>query len=215
MGHDSLRQNIQMIEQQIIARGVSDKRVLNAMAAIDRRLFVPDEHAAAAYEDHPLPLMPGATVSQPYIVGLMTELLNVQPTDKVLEVGTGSGYQAAVLGALSKEVWSVEFQIELVTYSIMKLEAAGVKNVFVVQGNGWQGLEAQAPFDRILVTAAPTTMPQALIDQLAPGGRMIVPVGSGPVQELEIVKKDETGNVATERHSSVKFVPLVHPDDTT
>jgi len=204
--------NSQMIDTQISARGVSNARVLEAMRQTDRAVFVPPDQQEFAYEDRPIPLMPGATVSQPFIVALMTEMLNVDPSHKVLEVGTGSGYQAAVLARLASEVYGVEVLPELVDYARERFQVLGLTNVRVELRDGWGGLPEEAPYDRIIVTAAPGDIPQALVDQLKPGGRMVIPVGAGRLQELEIVDKTATGQVIRNTHSAVQFVPLVHPE---
>jgi protein-L-isoaspartate(D-aspartate) O-methyltransferase len=202
--------NSRMIRQQITARGITNPQIISAMKETDRRIFVPDELAASAYEDHPVTLMPGATVSQPFIVALMTDLLALGPHHKVLEIGTGSGYQAAVLSRIAREVWSVEMQEPLVGYARERLNRAGAANVHVIHGDGWNGYPEAAPYDRIIVTAAPEHVPEALIAQLAPGGRMVMPVGAGELQELEILRKNPSGDIERATHSPVKFVPLIH-----
>lgn len=203
--------NESMIQTQIVGRGISTPAVLDALRQTDRKDFAPDAEQAHAYEDRPLALMPGSTVSQPYIVALMTDLLRVAPHHRVLEIGTGSGYQAAVLSRMAQEVYTVEMQPELVEYARVRLRNTGRNNVMVVEGDGWKGYAAAAPYDRILVTAAPESVPQALVDQLAPGGRMIAPIGGSTVQELEIFEKSATGILSRTGHSNVQFVPLINP----
>lgn len=210
--HEQPLNNDEMIERQIVARGITTPVVLEAFRATDRCHFAPDAESALTYQDRPIPLMPGATVSQPYIVALMTDLLRVGPDHRVLEIGTGSGYQAGVLSRLAREVYGVELQPELVEFARVRLRRAGCDNVMIIQGNGWNGYEAAAPYDRVIVTAAPETLPQSLIDQLVPGGRMVVPVGAGSVQSLEIIEKSMTGDISRTRHSGVQFVPLVDGD---
>ena len=202
-----------MIRAQITPRGLTDDRINQAMRATDRRLFVPEGQEEFAYEDRPLPLCPGATVSQPYIVAVMTELLNPQPAEKILEVGTGSGYQAAILSLLCKEVYSIEVQPELVEYARARLDRVGRQNVTVVTGDGWNGLPDYAPFDGIIVTAAPATIPEKLSAQLKPGGRMVIPTGKAPQQNLQVLRKSLTGDITVEEHSPVQFVPMIHAPD--
>ena len=202
--------NNDMIRDQIEARGVSSLRVLTAMRSIDRARFVPDEWLTEAYADKPLPLADMATISQPYIVGLMTELLDPQPTHRVLEIGCGSGYQTAVLAALSSHVYSLEILPLLADLARFRLREFGVQNVTVIQRSGWDGLPEEAPFDRILVTAAPEAMPTKLLDQLVVGGRMIVPVGAGEQQELLRVDKVAQDKFEERTIAPVRFVPMVH-----
>lgn len=200
-----------MIRRQIISRGICNRRVIMALEETDRILFVPEEMTESAYKDQPVPLMPGATVSQPYIVALMSDLLDIHPAHKVLEIGTGSGYQSAVLSRLALEVWSVEMQEPLVYYARERLDCAGVVNAHVVHGDGWEGYPDAAPYDRIIVTAAPDLVPPKLLEQLRPGGRMIIPTGGGLLQDLEIIEKNQLGELQRRVHSQVKFVPLVQP----
>lgn len=212
---DGSSSNESMIQTQIVGRGITTASVVDALRRTDRKDFAPETEQAHAYEDRPLALMPGSTVSQPYMVALMTDLLRVGSQHRVLEIGTGSGYQAAVLSRLAQEVYTVEMQPELVEYARVRLRDTGRDNVMIVEGDGWKGYEGAAPYDRILVTAAPASVPQALLDQLAPGGRMVAPIGGTAVQELEIFEKSATGVVSRTGHSSVQFVPLVsrQPDD--
>jgi protein-L-isoaspartate(D-aspartate) O-methyltransferase len=197
----------QMVERQIRDRGVRDARVLDAMRKVPRHEFVPESQREMAYEDTPLPIGHGQTISQPFIVGFMTEALDVQASARVLEIGTGSGYQAAILGELARQVYSIEIVPDLAGQARRTLAAQGYQNVEVRTGDGYKGWPEQAPFDRIMVTAAPPEVPQALVDQLAVGGRMVLPVGSVE-QELRILTKTEKG-VITERSLPVRFVPMI------
>jgi len=193
----------------IRSRGVTDKRVLEAMEKVDRGLFVQGLFAQRAYEDRPLPIPCGQTISQPSIVGLMTQALDVQPRDKVLEIGTGSGYQAAILGHLARRVYTVERQRQLARTAREVIDQIGLVNVTVMTADGSLGLPDQAPFDRILLTAAPEDPPANLLDQLREGGIMVLPVGqSGAVQSLIKVQKTAEGLEYTEL-CDVRFVPLV------
>lgn len=204
--------NDEMIRAQIIDRGISNPAVVDALRRTDRREFVPESAQADCYGDRPIMLQPGATVSQPYIVALMTDLLRVGPGHRVLEIGTGSGYQAAVLSLLAQSVYGVELQEELVEFARVRLRGQGRDNVMVIHGDGWRGYAAAAPYDRILVTAAAASVPDALIDQLALPGRMVAPIGAGRVQDLEVIDKSATGEVSRTVHSGVQFVPLVNRD---
>jgi protein-L-isoaspartate(D-aspartate) O-methyltransferase len=196
-----------MVETQIRARGVADERVLAAMRRVPRHLFVPPEHQARAYDDSPLPIGFDQTISQPYIVGYMSEVLDTKPTDRVLEIGTGSGYQAAILSVLVGDVYSIEIVEPLAIRARDTMAALGYANVQVRHGNGYLGWPEAAPFDKIIVTAAPPEVPRALIDQLASGGMMVVPVGRGE-QTMTIVRKT-TGGVTMTETIPVRFVPMV------
>ena len=199
-----------MVREQIEARGVSDARVLEAMRTVPRHEFAPSRFLNDAYADHPLPIGEGQTISQPYIVAFMSELLDLEKGHKVLEIGTGCGYQAAVLGLLAKQVFSIEIVETLGLSARKRLRRLGYNNVDVSIGNGYLGLPDQAPFDRIILTAAPEELPQALVDQLKPGGRLVAPVG--PVygnQELIVVTKDAAGKVRRRSVLPVRFVPMV------
>ena len=197
-----------MVEQQISQRGVIDARVLDAMRAVPRERFVPPESRSEAYEDRPLPIGSGQTISQPYIVAYMTEVLEVAPSHKVLEVGTGSGYQAAVLSELVREVYTIEIVPELARRAETVLRELNRTNIHVRAGDGYAGWPEEAPFDRIIVTAAPEQLPSPLVDQLAAGGRLVVPVGSqGGPQWMTIVDKTSTG-VTERRTIPVQFVPF-------
>jgi protein-L-isoaspartate(D-aspartate) O-methyltransferase len=199
---------MRMVENQIRKRGVRDTRVLRALETVPRHEFVPVSSVNQAYEDHPLFIGHGQTISQPYIVALMSEVLELDEADRVLEIGTGSGYQAAVLAVLVEKVYSIEIVEELGVEAASRLERLGYDNVEVRIGDGYQGWPEEAPFDAVIVTAAPETVPQALVDQLADGGRMVLPVGVG-VQELLLIEKKD-GKVTERRITSVRFVPMVH-----
>jgi len=197
-----------MVEEQIEARGVRDPRVLGAMRATLRHLFVPAARQSDAYRDHPLPIGHGATISQPYVVAWMTELLQPAKTDRVLEIGTGSGYQAAVLSRLAASVYTIEIVPELARSVTKRLADLGYRNVIVREGDGYQGWAEKAPFERIILTAAPPEIPKALLDQLAPGGRLVAPVGKGFDQSLRVVDKDRKGGLHSRSVGAVVFVPM-------
>jgi protein-L-isoaspartate(D-aspartate) O-methyltransferase len=201
-----------MVAGQIAARDVGDARVLAAMRDVPRHLFVPDGLQAQAYDDRPLPIGHGQTISQPYIVALMTQLARPGPGDRALEVGTGSGYQAAVLSRLVSHVYTIELLDPLAREAEQRLKALGYTNVTPRTGDGYAGWPEAAPFDIIIVTAAPDHVPAALVDQLKPGGRLVLPVGPvGDVQELQLIEKDSAGLTRTTRVAPVRFVPLVRP----
>ncbi len=200
---------LEMVRGQIAARGIKDSSVLNAMKKVPRHELVPIESRDKAYEDHPLPIGHGQTISQPYIVALMTELLDLEPDDRVLEVGTGSGYQAAVLGEIVKEVITCEIIGSLAIRAKDDLIRLGYQNVKVHHSDGYWGYKKGAPYDAIIVTAAPGYIPPPLLQQLKPGGSMVIPVGkSGRTQSLILVKKDMDGNSTTEDIMPVRFVPF-------
>ena len=199
-----------MVEEQIIKRGISDSAVINAIIEVKRHLFVPEKLRNSAYEDHPLPIGQKQTISQPYIVALMTELLKTNKTDRVLEVGTGSGYQAAVLSLLADSVFSIEIIPELAASAKKRLDSLGYKNVVVKEGDGYKGWKENAPFDGIIVTCAPDEVPPLLLEQLAIGGRMVIPVGSY-YQELLLITKDSSG-ISGKSIIPVKFVPMIKGD---
>ncbi len=196
-----------MVETQIVSRGVRDPRVLDAMRKVPRHLFVAPEERAHAYEDHPLPIGGSQTISQPYIVALMTELLGLPPRARVLEIGTGSGYQSAVLSQLAAEVYSIEILPDLARAASEKLKDLGYVNVTVREGDGYRGWPEHAPFDGIIVTAAPEKIPEPLVDQLAVGGRMVIPVG-GFFQELKVFTREKDGRVTEKDIIPVRFVPM-------
>ena len=196
---------------QIEARDVENRRVLEAVRRVPRHLFVPLAHRHRAYEDRPLPIGKKQTISQPYIVAVMTELVDPQPGDRLLEVGTGSGYQAAVLAELVAKVYTIEIIPELAERARVTLSKLGYENVVVITGDGYKGLPEQAPFDGIVVTAAPDEIPETLIEQLAVGGRLVIPVG-GWFQRLKVVERTEEG-VTTESLFGVRFVPMTKGKD--
>jgi len=201
-----------MVREQIEARGVSNARVLQAMRNTPRHEFVPEQLQSQAYEDGPLPIGYNQTISQPYIVAVMTELLEPRKEDRVLEIGTGSGYQAAVLSRLVKQVYTIELLEELANSARQRLRRLGYVNVEVRAGDGYAGWPEQAPFDKIIVTAAPESIPQALLDQLKPGGVMVVPAGPFGLQELMVVEKDKKGVTRTRSVLPVRFVPMLRKD---
>jgi protein-L-isoaspartate(D-aspartate) O-methyltransferase len=196
-----------MVDEQLRARGIRDPRVLEAMARVPRHVFVPDPQRDEAYEDHPLPIGHGQTISQPYIVAFMSEALRLEPMDRVLEVGTGSGYQAAVLAELAGEVYTVEIIDDLARRAEATLREAGYRNVTVKTGNGYLGWPEHAPYDRIMVTAAPEQVPPALVSQLKVGGLMAIPVGERGFQELRVLRRTESG-LETLATLPVRFVPM-------
>ncbi len=200
-----------MIENQIIDRGVSDERVIKAMNDVPRHLFVKESLRDLAYADGPLPIGHNQTISQPYIVAYMTEILQPDTHHIVLEVGTGSGYQAAILSKLVNHVYSIEIIPELGKEAANRLDKLGYDNVTVKIGDGYNGWEEHSPFDRIIVTAAPEQIPKKLVDQLKSGGLMVLPVGKTSFgQDMRVVKKDKTGQVTTQETIPVRFVPMIH-----
>ncbi len=199
-----------MVSEQIEARGVRQAEVLRAMRATPRHLFVPEPMRPRAYEDSPLPIGYGQTISQPYIVAVMTELLETDRTQRVLEIGTGSGYQAAVLSPLVKHVYTIEIVPELARRSAELLKNLGFTNVTVRQGDGYLGWPEEAPFDRIILTAAPGEIPKTLINQLKAGGRLVAPVGGTVLnQELVVVEKSAGGKIRQRSIFPVRFVTMV------
>ena len=199
-----------MIKNQLQSRGIRDDAVLEVMRSVERHNFVPENYRDRAYSDGPLPIGHGQTISQPYIVAFMTEQLQVSSQHKVLEIGTGSGYQAAILGELAKHVFTIEIIPELAEGAKNILNHLSYKNITVRAGDGYKGWPEESPFERIMVTAAPTEIPQTLIDQLAPGGRMILPVGAQfLVLYLWVIEKDDQGTVTKEKILPVRFVPMV------
>ena len=202
-----------MVAQQLKARDITDPRVLTAMGTVPRHRFVPEDLISQAYADHPLPIGSGQTISQPYIVALMTQWAEVKPGDKVLEVGTGSGYQAAILAELTDRVFSIELLPELAEAARARLRDLGYGRVQVKSGDGYQGWPEEAPFDAILVTATAPEVPPAMKQQLKEGGRLIIPVGPpGSVQELLLLRKVK-GELKEEQRVPVLFVPLVKPGE--
>jgi protein-L-isoaspartate(D-aspartate) O-methyltransferase len=201
----------QMVTQQIEARGVENPRVLAAMRSVPRHRFVPESDRGRAYQDRPLPIGHRQTISQPYIVAVMTDLLEPKPGDRVLEIGTGSGYQAAILSGLVEKIYSIEIIPELAETARITLAAEGYRNVQVITGDGYAGLPEHAPYDGIIVTAAPEKVPEPLIEQLAVGGRLVIPVG-GWSQDLRVLERTEEG-IRTTKLFPVRFVPLVRSED--
>jgi protein-L-isoaspartate(D-aspartate) O-methyltransferase len=202
------QQRAHMVEEQLRARGIHNERVLAAMAKVPRERFIAGEDAGNAYGDFPLPIGAGQTISQPYIVAAMVEALEPRPLDRVLEVGTGTGYQAAILGELSAEVWTIERHVELAERARHILLDLGYVNVHVVHGDGSVGLPQQAPFDKILVAAAAPHIPEPLTEQLAEGGRLVIPVGTRLEQQVQAVRK-LGGETSVTAHDLCRFVPLV------
>jgi protein-L-isoaspartate(D-aspartate) O-methyltransferase len=198
-----------MVREQIASRGVGAAAVLEAMRSVPRHEFVPVEQREQAYEDHPLPIGYGQTISQPYIVALMSELLEVTPEHRVLEIGCGSGYQAAVLSRLAKQVFTIELIPELARTARARLARLGYGNVTVRQGDGYRGWPEQAPFDRIMMTAAPEDVPAVLVQQLRPGGKLVGPTGGAGAQELIVLDKSADGKVRRRTAAPVRFVPMV------
>ncbi|HWQ55210.1 MAG TPA: protein-L-isoaspartate(D-aspartate) O-methyltransferase [Bryobacteraceae bacterium] len=199
-----------MVRDQIEDRGIHDAAVLRAMRTVPRHLFVPENGRRLAYADHPLSIGHGATISQPFVVAWMTELLEPSKAHKVLEIGTGSGYQAAVLSGLVNHVYTIEIVPELAASARQTLQKLGYGNVTVREGDGYKGWPEEAPFDRIILTAAPREVPKALVEQLAKGGRLVAPVGSGPWgQELTVMHKQPDGSIRQRSMGGVAFVPMV------
>jgi protein-L-isoaspartate(D-aspartate) O-methyltransferase len=204
-------QRMQMVERQIKARGVTDKATLDACRKVPRHRFVLPQYINSAYADSPLPIEEGQTISQPYIVAFMTEALNLKRTDKVLEIGTGSGYQAAILAEICDSVFTIEIFPKLGNKTIELFAELGYKNIFVKIGDGYKGWPEHAPFDAIIVTCSPTHIPQPLQDQLAEGGRMIIPVGETHFQSLVLLEKKK-GKLREEKVLPVRFVPMISDD---
>ncbi len=202
-----LSQRRQMVRQQLQGRDITDRRVLEVMERVRRHRFVPESWQDSAYEDHPLPIGHGQTISQPYIVALMTQLAQPQPKSRALDVGTGSGYQAAVLAELCQAVYSIEIVEPLAKEARQRLAELGYKNVQVRGGDGYGGWAEHAPFDIIIVAAAPDHVPQRLVEQLAPGGRLVIPVGR-PYQDLLVVEKQADGETRRWKVTDVAFVPM-------
>lgn len=197
---------LDMVRNQIAARGISDSTVLKALIKVPRHRFVPDEYLHLAYIDSPLPIGNEQTISQPYIVALMTELIELKASDKVLEIGTGSGYQAAILGELASEVYTIEIIEPLADLAGALLDTLGYNNIFVRAGDGYKGWPDKAPFNAIIVTCAPSDIPKPLVEQLIEGGRMVIPIGENR-QELVLLKK-EKGKIIQQDIIPVRFVPM-------
>jgi len=200
-----------MVEYQIEARGINDPDVIRAMKNVKRHEFVPNQFRNRAYSDSPLSIGQGQTISQPYIVAHMTELLNIEKKDKILEIGTGSGYQAAVLAEITSNVYSIEIVEELAEKARKTLREQGYQNIHLKVGDGFKGWEKHAPFDGIIVTCSPSDVPEPLKEQLAEKGRMVIPVGGAFIQELVVLQKKE-GKIKRSRISNVRFVPMVDDD---
>jgi protein-L-isoaspartate(D-aspartate) O-methyltransferase len=201
-----LRQN--MVETQIESRGITDQNVINAFLKVERHKFVLPEYVSMAYNDSPLPIDEGQTISQPYVVAYMTEILQLMPTDKVLEIGTGSGYQAAILAEICDSVYTIEVFKSLGEKASQLFSELGYKNINCKIGDGYKGWQQYAPFDAIIVTCSPTHIPQPLKDQLAEGGKMIIPVGKYPFQSLVLLEKKK-GKIKEKKMLPVRFVPMI------
>jgi protein-L-isoaspartate(D-aspartate) O-methyltransferase len=200
----------EMVRRQIAARGVRDRGVLEAMRTVPREAFVPERLAELAYDDTPLPIGEEQTISQPYVVALMIEALELGPGDKVLEIGAGSGYAAAVLSRIAREVWAVERHEPLARQARERMGRLGYSNVHIIQGDGTLGWPEHAPYDGIVVAAGGPEVPQALLDQLAAGGRLVIPIGPDPrTQNLVRVRHRADGTYAREDLGAVRFVPLI------
>jgi protein-L-isoaspartate(D-aspartate) O-methyltransferase len=209
---DPARLRARMVAEQIESRGIRNPDVLRVMRATPRHLFLPGDVRFMAYDDHPVPIGHAATISQPYIVALMTELLAPTPKQRILEIGTGSGYQAAILGQLAAEVYTIEIVPELARSAAKTLRDLGYNNVRVRQGDGYQGWPDLAPFDGILMTAAPPEVPPALIAQLAKNGRLVAPIGPLLLQELIVIEKQGDGALKRRTVCPVTFVPMRRAD---
>jgi len=204
--YSSLRQA--MVDSQLRGRGIGDQRVLDAMLRVPRHEFAPERYRDQAYEDHPLPIGEGQTISQPYIVAIMLEALALSPTDKVLEIGTGSGYLSALLSELTTQVVSIERHAELAQGARQLLSAMGYNHVRVITGDGSRGFPEAAPYDAIIASAAAPEVPHELVEQLAEGGRMILPVGQENAQQLQLIEK-RNGTPHTALRELCRFVPMI------
>jgi protein-L-isoaspartate(D-aspartate) O-methyltransferase len=209
-GEDFVKQRTRMVERQLRGRDITSPDVLTAMSKVPRHLFVPPEMRDFSYQDSPLPIGYGQTISQPYIVALMSQLLSLKPGEKILEIGTGSGYQAAVLAEMGAEVFTVEIVPELGRQSATLLDKLGYDGVKVKTGDGYGGWPEHAPFDGIIVTCAPTAIPEPLKEQLAEGGRMVIPAGESNRQKLYLLRK-QNGDIVQQSIIDVRFVPMVDP----
>jgi len=205
---DFATQRQRMVEQQLKARGIKDERVLAAMAKVPREEFIPADARVEAYEDGPLPIGYDQTISQPYIVAFMTEQLRPTPSDRVLEIGTGSGYQAAILAELVADVYTIEIVEPLAKTAEATLQRLGYKNVHIKVGDGYKDWAEEAPFDAVIVTCAPTKVPQPLVDHLKDGGRMVIPVGERFAQQLYLLEK-KNGQLKESATLPVRFVPML------
>lgn len=197
-----------MVERQIAARGIQDIRVLTAMLEIPRHLFIPPPYDRAAYDDNPLPIGNGQTISQPYIVALMTELLHPKDSDNILEIGAGSGYQAAIISRLVRRLTTIERIKKVANLARANLNSIGIENVIVIEGDGTLGYPDNAPYDGIIITAATPKIPQPLIEQLADGGTLVAPVGGRDIQDLITIHKQGL-SIIQESRGGVRFVPLI------
>lgn len=206
MNYKQLRHK--MVKEQIAARGIKDKDVIKAMQKVERHLFVPIQFRHLAYSDSPLPIGFGQTISQPYIVGIMTQLLDINSDSRVLEIGTGSGYQAAILGELCKEVYSIEIVEGLALKAKSTIESLNYDNLHLKWGDGYMGWEEHAPYDAIIVTCSPSKIPQALIDQLGENGNLVIPIGAKNVKSLVLLKKVD-GELVRKDVIPVRFVPMI------
>ena len=205
---DLAAQRQRMVEQQLKPRGIKEERVLAAMAKVPREEFIPVDVRADAYEDGPLPIGYDQTISQPYVVAFMTEQLRPKPSDRVLEIGSGSGYQAAILAELVGEVYTIEIVEPLAKSAEATLQRLGYKNVHIKAGDGYNGWPEEAPFDAVIVTCAPEKVPQPLVDQLKDGGRMVIPVGERFAQQLYLLEK-KNGQLKESVTLPVRFVPML------
>lgn len=202
-----------MVADQIAARGIEDPRVLTAMEIVPRHLFVPEPFADRAYQDRSIPIGFGQPISQPFVVALMSAKLDSAPGDRVLEIGTGSGYQAAVLAEMGLDVWTMEIIPDLTASADRRLDDLGYTDIEVRTGDGYGGWPEQAPFDRIIVTAAPDHVPEPLLDQLAVGGTLVIPVGAeGAVQALWVFRRNTDGEIESEAVAGVEFIPMTRAD---
>lgn len=206
-GDDWAEQRQRLVKEQIIGQGIKDERVILAMLKVPRHEFVPPEYRAKAYTDNPLPIGHGQTISQPYIVALMSEVVALKGDEKVLEVGTGSGYQAAILAELAMEVYSVEIDSSLAHQARKALDELHYHNIWIRVGDGYLGWKEKAPFDAIVVTAAPDHVPEPLLEQLKVGGRMVIPIKKNDYQQLMLITRNREG-IEEEVIAEVKFVPM-------
>lgn len=210
MANSYKEERMNMVDRYIKGQGIYNERVLEAMERIPRHEFIPKQYWEYAYDNTPLPIGLGQTISQPFIVAYMTEALEIKESDRVLEIGTGSGYQAAILGVLAKEVYSIELLSDLAQRANEKLQSIGIRNISIRIGNGYNGWSEKAPFNKIIVTAAPKEIPIKLIEQLANGGIMILPVGEIE-QELFLIIKNRDGTITKKELLPVRFVPMIEP----
>jgi len=210
---DFAAQRQRMVEQQLKPRGIKDERVLAAMGKVPREEFVPVETRVDAYHDGPLPIGYNQTISQPYIVAFMTEQLRLKPSDRVLEIGSGSGYQAAILAELVSNVYTIEIVEPLAKSASSTIQRLGYKNVLIRAGDGYKGWPDEAPFDAVIVTCAPEKVPQPLVDQLKEGGRMVIPVGERFAQQLYLLEK-QSGQLKESATLPVRFVPMLREGPT-